>query len=265
MLKNVNHTLHMSSITQQNNDIAVGNRRAVIFLFAKQFFDFFCHQTGFRFGSAEAFRQGFFFLGSALFHRFFSLRYQQFRFAQGGVILIFFLINHLFFGLVIPDACGNGTEENVKDFIDGSDDSFVTAKVFGHKNRRGFVPGVGIAKRKRLFHRGKDRRIRRTEAVDALLDIADHKTVVVLGERLENLVLNGADILVFVDENHAVLTSHHVGSRGAFSVFPKALVEIALKVVVLTNTETFFLGTERRIKSGKHRERRFGGVARLVV
>ena len=82
--------------------------------------------------------------------------------------------------LVVYDRTGAGSHKLRKDRVDRTEDRGATAEV----TLQGDGQAVGIRAVKLAKPLGEDRRIRQTEAIDALLDVADHEQIVAaIGDR----------------------------------------------------------------------------------
>ena len=69
----------------------------------------------------------------------------------------------------------------------------------------------------------KQRRVGQAEAIDALLDIADHETVVLTGNEAGNEFLDAVRILVFVDEDLFILAAQLFGCRRRHGMFRRGI------------------------------------------
>ena len=86
-------------------------------------------------------------------------------------------------------------------FVDGVEDIRSAAEVPSQVDTA--LHGVGIAAERPVFFQ-KQRWVRQAEAIDALLDIADHEAVVAAGNQGRNQFLHAVRILIFVDEHFLI-------------------------------------------------------------
>ena len=69
----------------------------------------------------------------------------------------------------------------------------------------------------------EQRRVGQAEAIDALLDIADHEAVVLTGNEAGNEFLDAVRILVFVDEDLFILAAQLFGCRRRHGMFRRGI------------------------------------------
>ena len=112
----------------------------------------------------------------------------------------------------VADARPGGAEEKIEYAVDEADDLPVAAEVLAHEMRvGGGVSGAGraalrVVRQARVVvtQGGENIRLRVSESVDGLFDVADEEAVIGSGDGGENGVLQGADVLVLVHRHHVV-------------------------------------------------------------
>ena len=133
--------------------------------------------------------------------------------AQGGAVVIF-------------DLQRLAVHDHGEDLVDGVEDVPGGAEVLLQQDltlRAAWFNGKTLV----LVH--EQRRLGLAKAVDALLDVADHEELVPPVQRLDDLLLDGADVLVLVDEQHIILTGELPGD----GFLPQEGQAAVLQVVVV--------------------------------
>ena len=146
------------------------------------------------------------------------------------------------------------------------DHGAVATEVVRHKHADAVSPlGFGLCvERKGASVSGEDRRIASAKAVDALLDIADHKPTVAAHER-KDAVLYQVNVLIFVDVDRVVLRGKRRGKlrRGSVRVRQK-LAEKGAHVVVLQDPALIFFRHDAFLVGRKETVEHFAKLCGLV-
>ena len=115
----------------------------------------------------------------------------------------------------------------------------------------------------------EDRRVRKAEAVDALLDIADHEQIaLVFRERTEDRVLHGVRVLILVHRDLGVLRGQRFRQRGRRAAVIQKAHRKMLQIVEIRRVPRPLRRRERIIKSiycVDEGEQRRGGQAAVEL
>ena len=137
--------------------------------------------------------------------------------------------------------------EQLKNGIHKTEQALATAKIFGKGNGLtvAAMPGFGVI--------AKDFRVGQTKAIDALFYIAHEETVrfrTVASKRLDDFVLRGVDVLIFVHEHEPDFFAPLPGNRCWFvrAKIPEQLQGELLQIVKIQNPVVAFARRESRGK-----------------
>ena len=141
-------------------------------------------------------------------------------------------------------------EEGLKQVVDALDDAGRTAEVCIQRQRGGLGHGLRIGLPLLLFAH-KNTGIRQTEAVDALLDIADKEQVVGLGpgQRKVDGVLQSVCVLVLVHQYGGVAGADRAAERRALVVLGQQ--KIQRQVLIIGVVQYFFSALGRKAVVGE--------------
>ena len=168
---------------------------------------------------------------------------------------IFLAVFQIVFGQ-IPDAIGRGGEEKRANSVGKVDYGSVASEVFGHEHadRRGIRRGGIGRERHRAAKSGENGRVAPAESVNALLDVANHKTVIP-ADQGEDAILYLVHILIFVDVNFTVFFEKIGYNRLIFRIAQKSVSRVA-HVVEIEHPAVDLLGKttfpKHGIKAPKH-------------